>query len=62
MFEAYVDGKRRKVEVMGANKRSIAVAFLKSQHGVSVRHVRSIPYICFSWKSDDWYEVSRRTV
>ena len=56
MFEAYIDSKTRRVEILSVNKWTLTVAYLK---GI-IRHVRTIPYFYFSWKSDDWYEVSRR--
>ncbi len=55
MFEALVDRKTRKVDVLSVNKWTITVAYLKG----AIRHVCTIPYRYFSWKSDNWYEVSR---
>ena len=60
MFEAFVDGKRREVVILFVNDHSLTVAFLKSLAGQSTRYVRTIPYSRFSWKSDNWYEVSRK--
>ncbi len=58
MTDAYVDGKLRKVAVLLVHEHGLSVAFIKKL----VRHVRFIPYSNFSWKSDDWYEVSRRII
>ena len=62
MFEAYVDGKHRRVEIMGAYKNILCVAFMKSLKGQPTRHVQTVPYSRISWKSDDWYEVSRKII
>ena len=62
MFEAFVDGKRRTVQVISCGSRGLMVEYMKTIAEQLMQQHRPVPYAYFRWISDDWHEREKRTI